>query len=337
MFNTDVKKKNSVSLSFHFFLILGCLLFTYTLKNNFFIFDNIVQTSVPANFYYDHHFQTFFLPNEIATGHPTFVGYYIAIIWKLFGRSLLNTHLAFMPFIYGFCFYLFDIVSQLKLKKADTYFIFFLTLLDATLISQLSILTFDIVELFFFVACISNILKNKPILLALFFIGLGLTSMRGTMCALGIVLYQLLNSFQQKKIHLKTYVPYLPGILSFLLFFILFYLNKHWLIHNLTVNNWPNSSQFASPIRVIRNFASFFYQISFYGRQITVIIFMYVVYKFIGNPVVKDDSIRRLLQLTFAQIVVFLPIVIYQSLLAPKYLLPVTILISITALYYVIT
>ncbi|TAE43036.1 MAG: hypothetical protein EAY66_00250 [Sphingobacteriales bacterium] len=98
-------------------LFAACLGFVFLNHNHFFIFDNIVQIAIPANFYYDHNFTPYFLPNNLATGHPTFVGYYVALMWKVFGRSLWLTHLTFLPFIYGFCYQLFYFIKKLGLSK----------------------------------------------------------------------------------------------------------------------------------------------------------------------------------------------------------------------------
>jgi len=86
--------------------IMISLGFTLLNANKFFFWDSISQISIPANWYYDNNFRYFFVPDAYATGHPTFVGMYIALLWNVFGKSLLISHLAMFPFIFGILFQL---------------------------------------------------------------------------------------------------------------------------------------------------------------------------------------------------------------------------------------
>ena len=101
--------------------VITALLFTLLHSNKFFFWDSIAQVSIPANWYYDHNFRYFFVPDEYATGHPTFVGMYIALLWKVFGRSLVVSHLAMLPFITGIMIQLYSYIKSSGSNKLYTF------------------------------------------------------------------------------------------------------------------------------------------------------------------------------------------------------------------------
>ena len=57
-------------------LLLVSVAIIFFFRDAPFYWDNVTQLSVPANWYYSTHFQFFYLPDDIATGHPTFTGMY---------------------------------------------------------------------------------------------------------------------------------------------------------------------------------------------------------------------------------------------------------------------
>src|SRR4051794_38753575 len=82
------------------FLCFYILLTFFVLHNSFF-WDTIQLGSKQAHWFYDHNFKFFFLPEIIDSGHPPSFGIYLAICWKLFGKSLPVSHLAMLPFLLG--------------------------------------------------------------------------------------------------------------------------------------------------------------------------------------------------------------------------------------------
>ena len=83
------------------FFISVSLSFTLLYSGNPFFWDAIIQVSVPANWYYDNNFGHLFLPDQYATGHSTMVGFYLAFVWKIFGRTLVVSHFSMLPFVFG--------------------------------------------------------------------------------------------------------------------------------------------------------------------------------------------------------------------------------------------
>jgi multisubunit Na+/H+ antiporter MnhB subunit len=330
MKNILFKKANIIIL----FLI--CLVFTLFQLNNFFFWDNIIQVSVPANWYFENNFKYFFLPDDISTGHPTFAGLYLAIAWKVFGKSLAVSHLAFFPFVFGVVYQAYCLISKIEKRKFIVFVILSFVVLDPTLISQLSLVTFDIMQIFFFLLSVNCILKNNKILLSFSFLGLCLTSLRGTVCGAGVILFAIIYILNTKrKLDLKLLLSFLPGIFGIAIFLLIFYLNKHWMIHNTVSNNWGESSAHASFPEMIRNIGIVAWRLIDFGRVGIWIVFCYIFYKILRNRSMFDDGFKIVFFIALSQVAVFLPItMLYEYPFAHRYLMPVMIPATIAIIYW---
>jgi multisubunit Na+/H+ antiporter MnhB subunit len=316
--------------------MFAALAFTISQSGNFFFWDTISQISIPANWFYDTNFHTFFLPNEIATGHPTFIAMYIAVIWKIFGRSIIVTHFALFPFVFGILFQ----INQYLLKSETgklSWFILIIVILDATLISQMSMITFDTVQTFFFLWSVNCILNNKRFILAIAFTGLCLTSLRGVVCGGGIILFNLLYEYlRNRKISFAVIIPYIFGIIPIAIYLLFFYLEKHWIIHNVISQKWLQSSEFASFTEIFRNIGIIGWRLMDYGRLGLWIVFAYLIITAIKNKTLYDSFFRDTLLVAVTQLIIFFPVLIsYRNFIGHRYLLPVIIPMAICTGYWI--
>src|SRR5665811_945241 len=83
--------------------LIFTLLVVGTMRFPFF-WDTIQLGSEHAHFFYETNFRIIILPNVIDSGHIPILGIYLASIWTLFGKSLLLSHLAMLPFVLGIVF-----------------------------------------------------------------------------------------------------------------------------------------------------------------------------------------------------------------------------------------
>ncbi|NJL76258.1 MAG: hypothetical protein HC892_15805 [Saprospiraceae bacterium] len=74
---------------------LGCF---YVIQSHELFWDTVQLAGKHAHWYYETHFQYLLLPEQIDSGHPPFFGIYLALMWKLFGKSLFVSHFAIFPF-----------------------------------------------------------------------------------------------------------------------------------------------------------------------------------------------------------------------------------------------
>jgi len=320
-------------------LFIGISLgFTLLHINKFFFWDSISQISIPANWYYDNNFRYFFVPDVYATGHPTFVGMYIALLWKVFGKSLLISHLAMFPFIFGILFQLDSYLRNSGKEKFTSLLIFIIVLCDSTLVSQMSMVTFDIPQIFFFLWCINCINKERYLTLSVVFIALMITSLRGSLCGLGIILYGLVIVYQKNtRLSIKVILPYIAGIIALAIFLVSFYLQKHWIIHNTVSKKWEEFSEFASINGILRNIGVVAWRLIDYGRIGIWIILSVILFLSLKRRTLFDTFFKNTFYIALCQFIVIFPVVIlYKNPFGHRYFLPVIIPISIAVIYWIL-
>ncbi len=319
------------------FLLFSALLVYFT-KDFPLYWDNLVQLSVPANYYYDTDFRHFFIPDAIATGHPTFVSMYFAGLWKLFGRSLLVSHIAMFPFIFGTLFQLRRFIHNLTIRDSKLQLIILIFLVaDTTILAQLSLVTFDVIQLFLFFLCMNAILTKRRFLLSFYFLLLMLISLRSAMMAGGLVLFHFLYQYlEDKKIRLKPFIVYLPGIIALLLFLLAFKVSKGWMIHNTVSNKWADSGALASFPQMLRNAGIFIWRLIDLGRVGIFIAFGLIGIKMFFQKRKLDRTLNILLLIALGQTLVFFPIIVmYQNPFANRYFLVIMVCVSVFVVYWI--
>jgi hypothetical protein len=333
-FNKSIKSEYYIDS----LLLLFSVILLYYTKNFPFYWDNIIQISVPANWYYENDFKYFYVPGEYATGHPTFVGMYFAILWKLFGRSLFVCHLGMLPFIFGLLLQIRILLRNIGISdKMTVLLITIFVLSDATFLSQLSLITFETIQLFFFILCINLILKRKDKLFAISFLFLSMTSLRGSIIAAGVLIFNILYYFyctdRKEKIN---FIKFLPGAASLLVFLILFKIHNGWVIHNTVSKEWESSGEFASIQGMIYNVIIFIWRIIDFGRIGICLFFLIFVFKSIKGRSVKDRAIKILFFIMLGQFILFFPILIPSKIpFGHRYFLPMLIPMIILTVYWI--
>ena len=74
---------------------------TWVVRGHFFFWDTVQLASQHAQFFLENGFSTFLLPDEMDSGHPPTFGFYLALVWRVFGKTLSISHLAMLPFLLG--------------------------------------------------------------------------------------------------------------------------------------------------------------------------------------------------------------------------------------------
>ncbi|HXA01125.1 MAG TPA: hypothetical protein VNW99_04000, partial [Cytophagaceae bacterium] len=115
-----LKDYKAVSPFLFFYLSL-----TFFVSGNSFFWDTIQLGSSQAHWFYDNDFQYFFLPGNIDSGHPPLFGFYLAILWKFFGRTLEVSHFAMLPFLFGIVIQIYILLKKFFEEK---YIVFILLL-----------------------------------------------------------------------------------------------------------------------------------------------------------------------------------------------------------------
>ncbi len=324
---------NKQNLPVVFIYLSMAVLFISTIDNGFF-WDTIQLSSKHANYYFTTNFADILLPNSIDSGHiPTF-GMYLALLWKIFGRSLVISHLAMLPFIWGIVWQLQKLIAKF-VKKEYAGWALLLVFLDPTLLSQLTLVSPDVPLVFFFLLALYSTLENKRKMLSLSVAFLFLTSMRGMMVSFCILIIDIIKNITFSKSFKETFASllkrsliYLPAFIIFISFSTYHYLAKEWI-------GFHASSPWAELFERV-GFKGFLYNIGILGWRIVDFgrIGIWIVF-FVLLVRYKRDIFKiketRLLFLIFIILLVFLPanMVWAKNLLSHRYLLPIYLTFSL--------
>jgi hypothetical protein len=251
----EAKSAQFLSLIFHRKIVLCSLLVALTIcfySQKFpFFWDSIQLGSKHAHFFYQNGLKWAILPPDIDSGHHPVFGYYLALCWTLFGKSLAVSHWAMFPFLFGIPYFTFRIAEK-KIGIQWAFWLLPMVLLDPVLLGQMVMVSPDVCLLCFFLMALNSILYLKEILffqkigflreehekdilfsekigcqvgLMLGILGLCLISMRGMMVAASLGAYMCLEIFLEKEKSnywekFKKVLPFAPGYFAGLLFLI---------------------------------------------------------------------------------------------------------------------
>ncbi len=318
-------------------LILGLIfvsLLVLSNSNNFFFWDTVQLASKHANFYLSTNFSTLLLPSEIDSGHiPTF-GFYLALVWKLFGKTLWVSHLAILPFALGIVVQLYKLIEKFIPNKY-CFFAFFLVLIDPTLLCQITLVSPDVPLVFFFLLGVNAALNRNRFMILLATVFLFLTSMRGMMVSLCIL---CLDSYMNisivdniKKIvfdFIKRSFTYLPAFLIFVSFSAYHYHQKGWIGFHKD-SPWAACFEPVGLSGVIRNIGILGWRILDFGRVGIWLVFF--ILAFIYRKQIFKNEKKRLLLFFFSCTLVLLPanMLWAKNLIAHRYLMPIYLSFSL--------
>ncbi len=335
---------NPSALTLPFFAFVAVV--TWAVRGHFFFWDTVQLASQHADFFYQNNFSTFLLPDEMDSGHPPTFGFYLAIVWKLMGKSLENSHLAILPFLFGIVWQAWRVGEKL-LGEGWAYLFLLLLLVNPVVASQCVLVSPDVVLIFFFLLSLNAIFREKKILLSFALLGLAMISMRGMMVVAALFFYQLTMFWELSKFpeHVVTKVrthafgeylkfserifvlsiPYFLGGLFAFLFFIYHYLNKGWIGYH-SGSSWAESFQVVDFKGFIKNIVLLIWRIVDFGHLfigLTILILTHIIKRSVGNLFPTTNQLWRLLLIL---IVVLTPtLIIYHGLLNHRYLLPIYI------------
>lgn len=200
------------------------VLLTLLFSNAPFFWDTILTSTVATHFYTEG-IGTGIAPLAWDAGHPTFFQMYLSGVWKLFGRSLAASHFAMLPFLL-LMGWTFTSLSQLFIKDIRFQWIaliFFL--LHPFILTQSTLVSYDILQVAFFLLALLAALRQQALLFALSIAGLCMLSIRGQIMATALIAgFALLNRFRPRQL--------LPALVLWLIFV------PGWHLYHYSVTGW---------------------------------------------------------------------------------------------------
>jgi hypothetical protein len=323
LFQLNTIKKGTLLLHWvPFFLLFGA--WALNCQNPFF-WDTVQLASRQAGWYFDQNFKYLLLPDAIDSGHPSGFGMYLALCWKLFGQTLLVSHLAMLPFIGLFYVGLLRIGSTL-----DAFWGRFLPLLvavDPVILGQVSLVSPDtaLIALFlwgFIVVKFRFELRYAQLILTFCCLGLAMISLRGMMAVVVLYLFQAFTNkdFPWKNLlqWLQTTLPYLPSGLFALAFLMYHAQAKSWIgFHG--DSPWQESFKYVTFNGLIKNCLILLWRLLDYGRIFMVLGILFLLVQ--KRSFVQTNK-PYLLLFILALLIQTPHFLLFKGLNAHRYLLP---------------
>ncbi|MDZ7880799.1 MAG: hypothetical protein U5L45_24195 [Saprospiraceae bacterium] len=327
-----------------FFALAGGV--TWLVKDNFFFWDTTQLASQHAHFFYDNNdFSTFLLPDNMDSGHPPTFGYYLALVWKLFGKSLVVSHLAILPFLLGIVWQAWKLGERIVGEGWALWFLLMLSVCPVVA-GQAVLVSPDIVLLFFFLMALNSDFFDSdeplPLIwrakraqlftsqLSLAILGLSTISMRGMMVAAGLFIFYFFKKFFFNKKHplsingvFSTISPFLLGGIAALSFLIYHFVHKGWIGFHAN-SPWMTAFERVNVLEFVKNGGILIWRLIDFGHLFLWFICIY------GLCSIKKTlpTTRLLIALLIVLLIVLTPtLLIYKGLLAHRYLMPIYVVL----------
>ncbi len=280
-----------------FVLVFFFIVFVCFTQHHFFFYDTVQLGAMHGSFYFNANFTKLIPPLAFDSGHlPTF-GLYLALVWKVFGKSLPVAHWAMLPFMIGSCWQTLLLVRRFLPHRlvllAATVLLF-----DATYLAQCSLVSPDVVLVFFFLLGLNSIFSSNKFTLTLAAFGLFTISMRGIMGCFGLFLFQnyFIYFYNKEAFKLFNFIKngmcYVPGFTLFVGYNCVHYLATDWVFYHQN-SQWAECFQKVGWSKMLYNFGISVWRCFDFGR---------ILYYLIGIPsciyfIIKHKRIDRLFSL----------------------------------------
>lgn len=322
---------------FPFFLFFTIL--TVYVSNNIFFWDTVLLGAKHASFYYDTNFQTILMPDSLDCGHIPFFGAYLALIWVIFSKSLLISHLAMLPFLYGIVYQLY-IFAKRYISFEYIIPALILILADTTLLGQSILVSPDIPLVFLFFLGLNSVLDNKRIFLSISILGLFMVSMRGMMLAMSLLALDIIINIQFtnlklliKKLLIQS-IAYLPALFLFIAYYGYHYIEKGWLVTR-PHSPWSGNFEVVSLFGVLKNSGILIWRLIDYGRIFIWITTFILIIKHL-HVLLKDKKAKQIILIFCLSMCSILIVwLCLSSMSCHRYLLPEYLILAVFAAYLI--
>jgi len=320
-----------------FFLFFTLL--TLGVTKNFFFWDTVQLASKHAHWYYENSFKYFMLPDAIDSSHIPSFGILLAIVWKIFDKSLFISHLFILPFLLGIVHQSYKLITHFFHEKNILY-VLIIFLLDPTLLSQSILVSPDIVLVFLFLFTLNMILQNNRKNIVLGTIALSLVSMRGMMITVVLFLFDLYSNYTITKdknwfIKLfKSILAYVPAGILTLTFLLYHYRVKGWIGYHEN-SPWAACFEKVNLAGFLRNMGILVWRLVDFGRIVLWLVLLTAI--IILNKRIRFSNNIKSLFILFLLLVTILPLtmLLHKNLLAHRYLLPLYLVFSLIVCFLV--
>ena len=210
-------------------LSLFFFIWTFLSRNNPFFWDGILNAKI-ATFYLETKFAYLVPPERIDAGHTPGFNLYLALVWKVFGRSLWASHLAVLPILIGVAVQWVKLCKRYLSESGFWIGVAFL-LVEPAFLTQSFLVSPDVALVFFYFLAMNGILEHRRWMISLAVIGLAFSSFRGVLMLVPVFIFDLyIHRTTLKDIWKQGILTYIPVSVLILSWFWLHIQVQGWLI-----------------------------------------------------------------------------------------------------------
>lgn len=202
-------------LRIYLLLSFCALAFLALVRQDPFFWDTVQLASKHAHFFFQNKLHWGLLPENIDSGHPPLLGWYLAAVWTIFGKTLAASHWAMAPFVVANACLLYRLGLRFGAHPNHAIWLPLLAFADPVLLGQSALASPDIVLVTGFLLAIEGSLGYRRWMLGLGVLLLCSISMRGMMVGMALLVFETLNWIGLKRKQVPPYfaVFFLPGFL----------------------------------------------------------------------------------------------------------------------------
>ena len=326
-----------------FFLVLTVGI-TYAVRHHIFFWDTVQLASRHAHFYYDTNITTLLLPTAIDSGHPPTFGFYLAILWKLFGKSLVVSHFAMLPFLWGIVEASYRL-GRYYLGEAKAVWLLVLFFCDPVLLGQSVLVSPDLVLIcamlwtwYGWTRTYST--RSTQWIVVVGTLVLAAISLRGMMIvfafySFGALRFLLMGEYRIRP-HLKWFAHFAPAGVMGLAFLLWHHLQVGWIGHHAD-STWAPSFARVDALGVIKNTAILGWRWLDFGRiwlWIVLIVLIVTQWQKSISTIVwrKSPTGELVLILVILTLVLSPSTLLYAGLAQHRYWLPAFLVFTVLVL-----
>jgi hypothetical protein len=182
---------------------------------------------------------------------------------------------------------------------------------------------------------LNSVLLNRKGTLALAITGMLFCHMRGVMVGATIGLFDLYRNAQWKNkiTFVKTFIPYIPGLVLFAGWMLFHYQSKGWIAYH-PGSPWAGCYELTDGAGFVRNCAIVVWRLLDFGHVFVWIILFLLILPLLKKRIPAGEKFRELIFLLVASVILTLPaMLVYKMLNGHRYLIPVYYFLSLTVVY----
>ncbi|MFT4061759.1 MAG: hypothetical protein QM642_05295 [Edaphocola sp.] len=305
--------------------------------------DTVQFAAQHPNWYYFNDFKYFLLPDYCDSGHPPAFGMYLAVAWKIFGRSLWVSHTAMLPFVALLVYEAVRVGEAIFHKeKRQACLLALMVLSEAVLLTQCTLVSPDIWLMAFFLMAANAVLRGKKTALAWAVVFLAVVSTRAMMVAVCVYLFALVLHWPESKqganrkiaFFLRELRPFLPGAMMGAAYLCCHYFAKGWIGYHKD-SPWAAGFQLVEFRLVLRHVFILSWRLADLGKVATAAILAVLLCLFASKKLRFDNGQEKRMALALVALLLILfiftglSLTVYRDLLTHRYLLPITITMDI--------